>query len=74
MQEINIQDKQKYLELKYPFSSIPLLDEKRYCMHCKKDFLVEKYKVFRSEEGREFICCPNAPVCKGTVLDWYKNG
>ena len=72
MQEIKISNKQEYLDKKYPFSSIPSLTDKRYCMQCKNEIVVGEYKVFKDEQGKETICCPNAPACNGTVMDWYK--
>ena len=27
-------------------------------------------EVFKDEDGDEFICCPNAPMCNGSVIDW----
>jgi len=33
-------------------------------------FKVGDFKVFRDKRGDEFICCPNAPECNGTVIDW----
>lgn len=72
MQEIKISNKQEYLDKKYPFSSIPSLRDKRYCMQCKNEIVVGEYKVFKDEQGKEIICCPNAPACNGTVMDWYK--
>jgi hypothetical protein len=72
MTEVLINDKIKYLKLKYPFSNIPLLTDKRYCMHCENEFTVGDYKVMKDAEGREYICCPNAPECDGTVIDWVR--
>jgi hypothetical protein len=31
---------------------------------------VGDFKVFADEEEFEYICCPNAPDCDGTVIDW----
>jgi len=30
---------------------------------------VGDFKVFL-EDGEEFIYCPNAPECDGTIIDW----
>lgn len=72
MQEISISNKQEYLDKKYPFSIIPTLTDTRYCMQCRNEIVVGEYKVYKDDNGKESICCPNAPECKGTVTDWYK--
>ena len=69
MKEIIVKDKQKYLEENYPFEGVPKLTDKLHCIHCDNDIIVGDYKVFL-ENGEEFICCPNAPDCDGTVIDW----
>jgi hypothetical protein len=70
MEEIFIVDKQKYLDENYPFEGIPSLNDKKRCIHCDQIITVGNYKVFKNYEGDEFICCPNAPDCDGTVIDW----
>jgi hypothetical protein len=72
MEEIIIADKEKYLLKNYPFRPIPKLTAKRRCIHCNKDIIVGDFKVFRDKNGEEFICCPNAPECDGTVLQWFR--
>jgi hypothetical protein len=69
MKEIIIKDKQKFLQENYPFKEIPKLIDIKHCIHCDKDIVVGNYKVF-SKNGMEYICCPNAPECNGTVIDW----
>ena len=69
MKEIIIKDKQKYLQDNYPFEGVPKLTDKKHCIHCDNDIVVGDYKVFL-EDGEEFIYCPNAPECDGTVIDW----
>jgi hypothetical protein len=71
MKEIDITDKQEYLNEHYLFEGIPELTDKRRCIHCDTVFYVGHYKVFRDQSGEEFICCPNAPDCDGTVIDWF---
>ncbi|MBN3584412.1 hypothetical protein JYB64_18610 [Algoriphagus aestuarii] len=71
MEEVIVKDKQKYLAKNYPFGDIPKLSEKRLCIHCDSVFTVGDYKVFKVKSGEEFICCPNAPECDGTVIDWF---
>jgi hypothetical protein len=70
MQEIIIVDKQKYLNENYPFAEIPELTDSKLCIHCDKVIVIENFKVFKGEDGFEYICCPNAPSCDGTVIDW----
>ncbi|MFT3704621.1 MAG: hypothetical protein QM802_19810 [Agriterribacter sp.] len=72
MKEILIEDKQSYLDANYPFEDVPQLTDKKHCIHCDKDITVGDYKVFIDEDGDEFISCPNAPECDGTVIDWGK--
>ncbi len=71
MKEIKIEDKQKYLEENYPFANPPKLTDRKRCIHCEKEMTVGDYKVFIDEYGDEYICCPNAPKCDGTVIDWF---
>ncbi|MDP3914008.1 MAG: hypothetical protein Q8R96_09760 [Bacteroidota bacterium] len=70
MQEIIIENKQKYLDENYPFVDIPKLSDQKLCIHCDKVIKVVDYKVIQIKSGHEFICCPNAPECNGTVIDW----
>lgn len=72
MKELVIADKQKYLEENYPFVGVPELTDKKTCIHCGKIITVGDYKVFKGNDGFEFICCPNAPECNGTVIDWME--
>ncbi len=70
MTEINIDDKQKYLNENYPFDDPPALTDMRECIHCGNVITVGDFKVFREETGEEYICCPYTPNCNGTVIDW----
>ena len=70
MEEVFIKDKQTYLNENYIFENVPKLNEKKRCIHCDKIFTVADYKVFKNKNGDEFICCPNAPDCDGTLIDW----
>ena len=70
MTEIKIEDKQKYLNENYPFADIPKLEDKKECIHCGNIITVRDFKVFKDELGAEYIYCPNAPDCDGTVIDW----
>lgn len=73
MTEIEIKDKQKYLDKNYPFTPIPELADRKNCIHCNSQIIVGNYKVFADSSGMEYICCPNAPECNGTVIDWIDN-
>lgn len=70
MNEVNINNKQKYLNDNYPFEDIPKLTTQKRCIHCDSIITVGDYKVFRNEDEDELIYCPNAPECDGTVIDW----
>jgi len=72
MKEIKIQDKQAYLEENYPFREVPDLSDRKECIHCQQEIIVGEYKVFVDDTGFEFICCPNAPQCSGTLIDWIE--
>lgn len=71
MKELVIKDKQKYLNDNYPFDDVPKLTDKKYCIHCEEIITVGDYKVFKDEDGEEYIYCPNAPDCDGTIIDWF---
>jgi hypothetical protein len=71
MQEIIVKDKQKYLSDNYPFKDVPELTDEIRCIHCDTIFTVGDYKVFKDKDGDEFICCPKAPECDGTIIDWF---
>ena len=70
MEEIFIEDKQKYFDENYPFEDPSGLTDKKRCIHCDQIITVGDFKVFRDEDDNEFIYCPNAPYCDGTVIDW----
>lgn len=70
MKEIIIENKEKYLTDNYPFEETPKLTDQKRCIHCDSIITVGDYKVFKDKSGFEFICCPNAPECDGTVIDW----
>ena len=71
MKEIEIKDKWKYLKENYPFAEVPDLGDSRRCIHCDSTFVVKEYKVYKDMLGDEYICCPKAPECDGTVIDWF---
>lgn len=74
MEEIIINGKEKYLKENYPFGNIPKLTSEICCIHCDTIFKVGEYKVFKDRSGEEYICCPSAPDCSGTVIDWIPIG
>jgi len=69
MEEVFIENKQKYLDENYPFDEKLKLTDKARCIHCDNIITVGDYKVFKIE-WEEYICCPNAPKCNGTIIDW----
>jgi len=72
MEEVIIKYKQKYLIDNYPFEDVPKLTDKKRCIHCDSITSVGDYKTFKYELlEEEFICCPSAPSCSGTVIDWF---
>lgn len=71
MEQVHIEDKQAFLEEHYPFTSVVKLNEVFECIHCQEVIRVADFKAYRREtDGFIFICCPNAPECNGTVIDW----
>ena len=70
MKELIIKDKQAYLKENYPFAEPIELTDIKVCIHCGQNIKVGDYKVYKDDTGFEFICCPNAPKCNGTLIDW----
>ena len=71
MSEVIITNKQKYFDDNYPFEDAPKLTDKKRCIHCDNIIVIGDYKVFKNKQGVEYICCPNATDCNGTVIDWF---
>jgi len=71
MEEVLIIDKQQYLDNNCPFEDTPRLIDKKKCIHCGNIITVGDYKVFKDGAGEEYIYCPNAPACDGTIIDWF---
>lgn len=71
MEEVFVEDKQEFLNKEYPFRHPPKLTDKFRCLHCGEVITVGDYKVFK-EKGDDvlYICCPNAPECNGSIIDW----
>ena len=70
MKELKINNKAAYFRENYPFENPPKLTYVMRCIHCEKVITVGDFKVFQDNSGMEYICCPNAPACNGTVIDW----
>lgn len=70
MEEVFVPDKQKFINEEYPFEDAPKLTDKFRCLHCGEVITVGDYKVFRDETGEDYIYCPNAPECNGSIIDW----
>ena len=70
MEEVKIKNKQQYFSAFGSFMGHLKLTDKMYCIHCHKIIMVGDFKVYRTDDGFEMICCPNAPDCDGTMIDW----
>jgi len=75
MEEVFVEDKQKFLNEEHPFlHGHHKLTEKFRCLHCGEVITVGDYKVFKDADAVDpdflYICCPNAPECDGTIIDW----
>lgn len=62
----DMSEKKAYLEKHW--SSIDFNDKKT-CIHCSQQIKVSDFKI-EVLNGFEYICCPNAPQCDGTIIDW----
>lgn len=70
-----IENKEVFLKENYPFANVPKLGDKKHCIHCNKTIIVGDFKVETEYnelkgEDHDYIVCPNAPECKGNVMDW----
>lgn len=66
----NIRKKKVYLNANDPFRSNYNLTDRVYCQHCGELITVGDYKIEILDNNKELICCPNAPECDGTIIDW----
>jgi len=69
----NIKAKKEYLSNNSPFKPDNLAD-KKICIHCGKEIVVGDYKILIEKNGNsvvDFIACPNAPECDGSIIDWF---
>jgi len=61
----------EYLKKNYPFKDVPKMTDYKFCIHCQKPIIVGMFKI-ETIGDMEFIVCPNAPECDGTVIDWFE--
>ena len=69
--EISLEDRKKYLEENDFQDESPKLTDKKLCIHCNQIITIGDFKVYVDDEGNEFIFCPNAPECNGTLINWF---
>ena len=65
------EDKQKVLDMLYPFAGQPSLDDELLDIHTDKNFKVRDYIVTREGDGN-FLVSPYNAEKGGTVLDWIR--
>lgn len=65
------EEKKKVLDMLYPFTNQPSLDEELTDIHVKKTFKVRDYIVVREGNGN-FLMSPYYAEKGGTVLDWLR--
>jgi len=63
------EDRQKVLDMLYPFTDVPSLDTVLLDIHTGKTFKVIDYLVTREGDGN-FLVSPYYAEAGGTVLDW----
>lgn len=66
--EIPTEERKEFFE-KHNFFSDMNYDSKRYCIHCHEIITVSEYKIELLNDIK-YICCPNAPSCTGTLIDF----
>ncbi|MBO4402292.1 MAG: hypothetical protein J5792_01200 [Bacteroidales bacterium] len=64
-------DRQRVLDVLYPFAEQPSLDDVRLDIHTSRLFKVREYIVTREGNGN-FLVTPYYAEAGGTVLDWVK--
>ena len=65
------EDKQKVLDMLYPFAGQPSLDDELLDIHTDKNFKVRDCIVTREGDGN-FLVSPYYAEKGGTVLDWIR--
>ena len=74
---VDIADKQVFLNSWYPIEGdVPKISDRMLCLHCEKLFTAGDYKAYEVTDefsGHIVLCCPNAPECDGTSIDWVKD-
>ena len=71
MEEVFVQDKQQFLNENHPTGPVPELTQQFRCLHCGEIITVGDYRVFKEKgDNFQYISCPNAPECGGTVIYW----
>ena len=63
------EDKQKIMDMLFPFFEQPSMDDERLDIHCNRKFKVRDFMVTREGDGN-FIVSPYYAEAGGTVLDW----
>jgi hypothetical protein len=66
--EIPQEERKEFFE-KHNFFPDMNYDSKRCCIHCNEIITVSEYKIELLNDMK-YICCPNAPSCTGTLLDF----
>lgn len=62
MQEINILNKERYLDENFPFDEVPKLTDKKRCIHCDTGFIVGDYKVFKDKGATNLFVAQMHPT------------
>jgi hypothetical protein len=64
--------KEMVLEVMYPFTPLPSLDDEMTDIHEDKEFIVRDYMVVR-DNGMDMLVSPYFPESGGTVIDWWSD-
>jgi hypothetical protein len=67
--DIKYEDKESYLKENFPPYNNRKLTDKKHCIYCEKTIVIGDYKI-EIEDDREYIVCPNAPDCDGSIIHW----
>ena len=66
MQEFVTRNKEEFIEQAITDN----LNKRRRCRFCDTIFYISEAKIFINADQEKIICCPNAPLCKGTIENW----